>query len=1114
MLTFAGNSNLGSAMEMQNASPRNAKSVMTMLLAEIGFLLRKHSRKVEQIARRNLHMNCYAPVHVLLETQTIRVIVRDRYGAQTIVQLRVPPDLPADPVEVSVSCDCADDDLDFCEHTWMALAVLQEKVEAGDRQTVSSLVDLLTPKDWRFLFDGLDSILNRPRPGVDPQFPEFRLTWRLGWNADRQSVTLAPFEQQRTGSGEWSKGRRLSLYDLSPQSMRLTPADIAVAGVMRSGGRHYGRREMELNRDEVVPILSLLVDHPLVFWAGAPRREARIRSGRIGLAIVETEAGMKVRTAIDGRPCESGLPCFSDVSMGFVLIDPTRHEAIVCAASPVAIEAIRHATRHPIVVPPDATSAMLESLTRLDPHLPVTLPESMPSEERAAETTLVLQLSPQEPAGLVAELKFRPGEGFEPQTIGQGPERLAKLSDGKRLVLRRDFAAETAKAKELVGDLGLPEASLPAGSWRIEGSEPALDFIAKLRERPADDPVVEWPKGEKRSVVGQLSASALRVEIAGQNDWFDLKGAFQVGGQDWSLEQLLDLIRSGSRYIQVGDGMWAEIEKNLRDRMAALDFVADREAGGLRLGRTALPILEDLEQSEIHVAACEEWTSLRQRLRSIDETVFAPPAGLKAELRHYQLDGYRWLKRLALWGVGACLADDMGLGKTIQTLALLIDRAETGPALIVAPTSVSLNWVKEIERFAPGLRPLLYRESERSKMLRNLKPGDLLIVSYALLRHDAEKLLKKKWGTLVLDEAQAIKNSQTKTAQVACRLKAEWRLALTGTPIENHLGELWSLFRAISPGFLGSWERFKGAFADPIERLGDKTRQATLAKLIRPFVLRRHKSEVLAELPAKTEVQRIAEHSPAERRFYEAIRAKALIDVTANPTGEDQRFKILAALTRLRQAACHPGLIDGGWKKSSAKLDLLLELLDEIRDEGHRTLVFSQFVQHLALIREVLDDRKITYQYLDGQTPAGKRQQIVDAFQAGEGDLFLISLKAGGTGLNLTAADHVVLMDPWWNPAVEDQAADRAHRIGQTRPVVIHRLVAKDTIEEKILALHERKRDLIAGVLDGADQAAKMSVDELIALIRDDSPADSAPAPAARKRGGVAKLAATAPEST
>jgi len=478
-----------------------------------------------------------------------------------------------------------------------------------------------------------------------------------------------------------------------------------------------------------------------------------------------------------------------------------------------------------------------------------------------------------------------------------------------------------------------------------------------------------------------------------------------------------------------------------------------------------------------------------ERLERAEQLDPQLPTQLNATLREYQIEGFRWMRKLAEWGVGGILADDMGLGKTIQTLAVILDRASQGPCLVIAPTSVAFNWMREIERFAPSLNAHLYRETDREDFLLQLGPGQVVVCSYGLALRDAGKLKEVEWHTMVLDEAQAIKNSRSKTSQAISSIPADWTVALTGTPVENHLGELWSLFHVVSPGIFGGWEHFRTRYASPIEKDNDQDRREALRQRLQPFVLRRTKGEVLRDLPPRTESNLYVELSPEERKRYDQVRLSTIAEamsIAKLPDVQDQRFKILALLTRLRQLACNPKLVDHHWKGGSAKLDLLRDTLKELQDEGHRVLVFSQFVQHLQLIREMLDQEKISYQYLDGSTPPDQRTREVDAFQNGNATVFLISLKAGGTGLNLTAADYVIHMDPWWNPAVEDQATDRAHRIGQTKPVIVYRIIAQGTIEEEILKLHDTKRDLIAGVLEGAQAAAKLSTQDLIAMIKKD----------------------------
>jgi SNF2 family DNA or RNA helicase len=417
----------------------------------------------------------------------------------------------------------------------------------------------------------------------------------------------------------------------------------------------------------------------------------------------------------------------------------------------------------------------------------------------------------------------------------------------------------------------------------------------------------------------------------------------------------------------------------------------------------------------------------------------------------------------------------------VQTLAVLLSRADLGPALVLAPTSVAFNWTDEAARFAPSLRLTLYVDvDDRAETLARLGPGDVLVVSYGLLARDAARLASRRFATLVFDEAQSLKNATTQRAAAARGLKADFKLALSGTPIENHTGELWSLFESVFPALLGGWAAFRDRYATPIEKEIDPAAAPALSRVLAPFLLRRTKAEVETELPEKTEVRVPVVLSGAEWQLYEDARLSALSDL------ETSRSKLKAQQRRievLRLLASHPRLYDPRSQLASSKLTRLLELVDELRAEGQRALVFSQFTSHLALVREALDARAIEYVYLDGQTPQGARRERVTSFQEGSAPLFLISLKAGGVGLNLTAATNVIHLDPWWNPAVEDQASDRAHRPGQTRPVTIYRLVALGTIEEKMLALHAQKRALVAKILDGKGEAATLSTDELLSLL-------------------------------
>ena len=434
---------------------------------------------------------------------------------------------------------------------------------------------------------------------------------------------------------------------------------------------------------------------------------------------------------------------------------------------------------------------------------------------------------------------------------------------------------------------------------------------------------------------------------------------------------------------------------------------------------------------------------------------------------------------------GALLADDMGLGKTLQALALLVERAQEGPALVVVPASVGFNWRRESARFAPGLRVIDYRGKARSGHLETLLPGDLVVTTWALMARDQEELSGIQWATVVFDEAHAMKNPRSRRHRAARALQAGFRLALTGTPVENHAADLHSLFAVLLPGLLGTERAFRERFALPIAAGRVRPREA-LASLVRPFVLRRLKSEVAQELPPRTEIRLDVTLSDAERALYDRHRQAGLAELTLSAVERDgqRRFQALATLTRLRQAACHPRLVEKESTVPATKLKRALRLLEDLRAEGHSALVFSQFVRHLDLVEESLRQRGFGLCRIDGSTPQSKREAEVDRFQAGEADVFLISLKAGGVGLNLTAATYVLHMDPWWNPAAEDQATDRAHRIGQDRPVTVYRLVARHTVEDAILELHGRKRQLVEELLAGTGSSAPMTTDELLELLR------------------------------
>ncbi len=565
---------------------------------------------------------------------------------------------------------------------------------------------------------------------------------------------------------------------------------------------------------------------------------------------------------------------------------------------------------------------------------------------------------------------------------------------------------------------------------------------------------------------------AFHIEVSSGVDWFELRGQVQYGDTTAQLPELLQALRRGENLVRLGNGDYGILPEDWLRRFGHVAGMGTPVNGHLRFRSNQAGLLDALLAAQPEASCDETFARVRRELCSFDGVQAAEqPTGFVGQLRDYQREGLGWMHFLRRFSFGGCLADDMGVGKTAQVLALLESRrAEREPqvpvlpSLVVVPKSLVFNWKLEAARFAPQLRVLDYTGVARNAA--GFSGHDLVLTTYGTMRRDALVLKDVEFDYIILDEAQAVKNANSESAKAVRLLRGQHRLALSGTPIENHLGELWTLFEFLNPGMLGSGNAFKllsGSSRNPSE---DARR--LLASALRPFILRRTKEQVARELPAKTEQTIYCEMEPLQRKLYGELlqhyRNSLLMRIDVEGI-EKSKIHVLEALLRLRQAACHPGLLDPKRKKEpSAKLDVLLAQVSEVVEEGHKALVFSQFTSLLDIVRNRMDEKEITYEYLDGATR--NRQARVERFQNDPNcRLFLISLKAGGLGLNLTAAEYVFLLDPWWNPAVEAQAMDRAHRIGQTRQVFAYRLIARDTVEEKVLALQQTKRDLASAII-------------------------------------------------
>jgi len=942
-------------------------------------------------------------------------------------------------------------------------------------------------EEWRELLAALAALGAHPDAGGEATTT--RLIWTLRIAGNGVLEAIEPLEQKRGVRG-WSKPKPVPLVRIADNA-KLAPWDAKVARALRQEAGYAKRYRI----DRVVAIVAL-VGHPAVALADAPEQLLDLVEGTPELEVEHQGGRYVMRVTPELREEDEGGERYSWDSEERREAEALRLITLV-QDSPQRLRLIRFTSAQRRAaqllagspgVPAGAHEELQQALRALSGHFQVQADHAQAAQEVAAESRLRAELAPAG-EGLMLRLVAAPLGPEGPRLgPGVGRVRLMVALGGESVGAQRDLAAERAALGAVLD--ALPFLDEPGGEgappeWVVEDPEDALSLVETLPGLPAVV-AVDWPKGKRVRVV-TVDGPQLRIAVQGQRDWFRLSGQVAIDeNQVLELAELLAAARGGSRFVAMGDGLYLALTRSLKQRLAELGTLAETDRGGARIPQVAAAWLEEVLEG-VPVKADVSFRAAIERLRIVQDQSPALPRALQAELRPYQEDGYLWAMRLASAGLGGCLADDMGLGKTVQALAVLLARAADGAALVVAPTSVCGNWVAEAGRFAPALKVALYGEGEREALIAGAGALDVVVVSYSLLQQAQERFASRPWHTLIADEAQAIKNATAKRSLAVFELEADFRLALSGTPVENRLAELWSIMRFANPGLLGPLSRFNERFSGPIERNRDRDLQHLLRRIIAPFVLRRTKAQVLPELPPRTELIVGVEPDGAEAAHYEALRREAMASMADAfekvPPGE-MRFNILAQLMRLRRAACDPRLVSPGLGILGAKVQAFAELASELADNGHKALVFSQFVDFLTLLREPLDAAGICYQYLDGATPAAERTRRVAAFQAGEGELFLISLKAGGFGLNLTAADYVVITDPWWNPAAEDQAMGRAHRIGQQRPVTVYRLVTRGTIEERIVDLHQDKRALADGILSEGEATALPSTEDLIALIR------------------------------
>ncbi|MDR1879294.1 MAG: DEAD/DEAH box helicase [Bacteroidales bacterium] len=876
-----------------------------------------------------------------------------------------------------------------------------------------------------------------------------------------------PILQTRQPNGTWTAGRNIAMTNFINKKVDcMSPQDKRIAEIRP--GSYYAYM---LGREAIVE----MVGHPYIFFEHSDIPVELVAAQPTLSVVGSPKKGYKIES--DVTDVRSNILIEKETNTRYRVYEINKHQKEIIQAVTASHE-----------VPERGREKLVEVLKyfgtfiNIQSDLPVG--ETKHAKRVKTDSRIRVQLLPWGD-GIKAELFVKPFGDHPPYCKpGRGGKVLISNENGERLQVTRNLSDESEYGKILLDEIqSIENISTTDDLMAFDNPLDALELLDIL-QRNQDIAVAEWPEGERFKIRKVVDFNNLKMKISSSIDWFEVDGELKVDEDTvLSIKELLEMIQHGhGRFLELSDGEFLALSERFRQRLTELSVYCSRSANGVTVNRFASASIIDTFDDFESVTVDKAWSDFRKRLQSAQESDTAVSPLLQAELRPYQITGFRWMIRLSEWGAGACLADDMGLGKTVQAIAVLLHRSSEGPAMVVSPVSVTTNWISEVKKFAPSLSIKTLSAGDRSDTLASLTAGDLLITSYGLLLSEEKSLVAKRWATIILDEAHAIKNYNTKTSKAAMSLQADFRLILTGTPLQNHLGEMWNLFQFINPGLLGSLTHFTDTF---IKSDSDNARKR-LKKLITPFILRRTKTAVLEELPPKTEIIKKIELSNEEMAFYEALRRRA-VEMLANDDSAQgaKHLKALAEITRLRQACCNPLLVEPNISIASTKLSAFLEIVSELKDSGHRALVFSQFVTHLAIVRKSLDKAGFLYQYLDGSTPSIKREAAVRNFQSGQGDLFLISLKAGGLGLNLTAADYVIHLDPWWNPAIEDQASDRAYRIGQDRPVTVYRLVAQNTIEEKIIRLHNTKRELAQSLLEGSDQSAKLSISELMELIKE-----------------------------
>jgi len=889
------------------------------------------------------------------------------------------------------------------------------------------------------------------------------------------SFQLFPHKQKRLKSGKWGKPYLVDFYDIDRNFEGLDDIDHRVLNCLSDS--YYNYDESPIMRTAFGELIGS--DKVYRFHDDGTMTSVRIERAEPSIIAKNTKNGIALTSDINISKAKDGV---------ILKYEDNKTTINVISLNSNQLEIFK-ILNEKTVFPVEQEEKLSRMLGKINENCKITLQSDLIQTNENikkidADSLITGVLRPIED-GLTLKLFVKPLVTNPPYCDpGRGAATVLGMIDGEQVQAVRNLEVEKKNFND-IKDLLQQNLYLDyTNSIETDGIVNSL-LLLELLQKNQDVIRTEWPEGYDFKLAGSADFKNLSISVKSDNQWLDIEGELKVG-EDVILKmaELLEKVRdSKERFIKLDDKTFIMLSEQLKKQLDVIASMANIERKKVKLSAFEAFAMEDFEENGTEMQTDKFYKNIVKKIKEADKQTFDVPKGLKAELRDYQEDGYKWMMRLNSWGAGACLADDMGLGKTIQAIAVMLKKADQGASLVVCPASVLLNWRNELEKFAPSLNPILIHnaDKQRGDKISNATDHDIVLITYGILISEAEKLAEKQWNTIVLDEAHTIKNKETKMSKAAMNLKGDFKIILTGTPLQNHLGEIWNLFQFINPGLLGTFGHFTDNYISPIVKNEDKQRQKQLKNRLLPFMLRRTKNDVLDELPEKTEIVLDVNLSDDEAAFYENMRRIAIEKVSESENGAIQT---LAEITRLRQAACNIKLIDEKLNIASSKAEMFMELVNELCGNNHRALVFSQFTSHLALVIKRLEEENVKFLYLDGSTPVKEREKLVKTFQKSDDiPLFLISMKAGGLGLNLTAADYIIHLDPWWNPAVEDQASDRAYRIGQTRPVTVYRLISKNTIEEKIIRLHQTKKSLADALLDGSDMSHKLTKEEMLELL-------------------------------